>query len=388
MNQTNNKSHIANANYSLLMLYFIVCVFFLPFSMRMMVYPMQMLMVIVPLFYKIINERTFLVNKYLFAGCVGVIAIIILVICFSEYSQFYLIKAYLALFLVIIYSRYGIYQRNRHRELFFIRIIVALFVVELIIQSLGRADLIERLLFGDANYREIICVMFSLYLLKRGYRFYGYLLIGIRLLFSPGRGTILFLLICILFAIVKKMQLTKIRKIAIFFSRPATILIFQLLLGLGIAIFSFFWVQKIVPLGLVEYRTGLNDMSNYQRFNANIYATMELLTNKKFIFGGYGGELRDSILAGVNEVSTKFRGVTLVQPHASIINTLMCMGWIPGLVYFASWGSIFRRIVNEDNIGYFIAFSVYSVILLIYPNNGIELVFALLMIAPKEVGNE
>ena len=251
------------------------------------------------------------------------------------------------------------------------------FIVEMIFTYMsGNSSFGFKSLFEDRNFRDFIIALFIVISYEKK-RYKGAIIVFLlRLIIFSGRGYVFFLVMYFGIKILKKFRPRFFLRFSDWCGKPGRIFFLMMtLLSLLIA-FSYLWVNTIGSLAQLSAVGGLRDMSNLERFNANVYAVEELLHNKEFFFSGYGGELITSIfgLDYAERELIRYNGVVLVQPHCAMLNLFMCFGIVPGFIYLIVMANLFRKVISFENVEILLAFLIYSMILWIFPNNGLEMV--------------
>lgn len=116
--------------------------------------------------------------------------------------------------------------------------------------------------------------------------------------------------------------------------------------------FSRYWIREVIPTGLVEYKTGLNDHSNALRTVSIDFIATHVADNPHFLFYGYDARIFEVL--GINIGDTR-AGSTfyvdgiyrLVQPHQEVLNVLVKEGAAFTIVYFAALAVLLSRFTRS-----------------------------------------
>ena len=364
------------------LLYFVSVTFVFPFSDRKIVYILQLLCLIISIINNVKIYKRLKVNTPIKVCSIIFLFLTIFLFSFSRHSQFYVIKAFLPILIMLFWAQDGIGNISKKTEKPIWFILFCLFLAETVFIFLNPgSDTVFASMFEDRNFRDFIIALFLIYSLNKKRYLASLLLFVLRVFASFGRGFILFIGLFFIIRLLKLLFPAFFIKFSSFLKKRGVIFVFVVLSVLFLVLFSYYWVNVTAANGVVEYKQGLNDMSNLERFNANIYAVEELFSSDKFAISGYGGELHMELFGEdySNREYVFYHGIVLVQPHCSVLNFLMCFGIVPGFIYLASFSNVLRKTVSFFNVDLLIPFIVYTLFLWIYPNNGLEMFFVLLL---------
>ena len=203
----------------------------------------------------------------------------------------------------------------------------------------------------DNNYAGVTIFLFFLFAEKRNMFGRKVLFIAVLLAGTKSRSYLLMFAAFYFIRLLKKMKLRLPR-----LDRKRIFGLLVISIGV-ILVFSYVWVNVISIGQLVAYRESLNDTSNRMCFSANIYAWKEELTHLNFttLFTGYGSNLKE-IMGIPHDENILYNGVRLVVPHNMILNTLVSMGWIPGIVFWWLISCFISKYCTSENYEYIFPF--------------------------------
>ena len=210
----------------------------------------------------------------------------------------------------------------------------------------------------DNNYASVTIFLFFLFAEKRN--LFGKKVLFIAMLLA-GTKSRSFLLLFAAFYFIRLIKKTKLRLPRLDRKRVFGLFVIATVVILA---FSYVWVNVISVGQLLTYRTSLNDTSNRMRFSANIYAWEEELTHLNFttLFTGYGSNLKEIMGIPHNE-NVLYNGVRLVIPHNMILNTLVSMGWIPGIAFWWLMSCLISQYCTFENYEYIFPFLFNGMVL-------------------------
>lgn len=234
----------------------------------------------------------------------------------------------------------------------------------------------------DNNYAGVTIFLFFLFAEKRNMFGRKVLFIAILLAGTKSRSYLLLFAVFYFIRLLKKMKLRLPR-----LDRKRLLVLFVIAIVVILA-FSYVWVNVISVGQLLAYRTSLNDLSNRVRFSANIYAWEEVLTNLNFttLFTGYGGSLKE-IMGIPHDDNVLYNGVRLVVPHNMILNTLVSMGWIPGIVFWWFMLCFISKYCTSENYEYIFPFLLNGMFLATN-KPGFLILWLLVVALPKQQVHE
>lgn len=229
----------------------------------------------------------------------------------------------------------------------------------------------------DKNYSAIIIFLLFMYSQKRKQPL-GFVLLMVTIIFlTSSRGLVL------LFASFLTVRYTK-KYLYKIINHKYFISIFFIVGTIAILLFSYFWVDVVSNISWGESGTRLNDMSNRMRFSANIYAWENQLSkiNYHILFCGYGDGLKTSM--GIpHDECVIFNGVRLVVSHNATLNTLLILGWVPGLIYIFILGYILQKYCTYENVEYVFPILIDATIIPLF-KPGILIMWFLILILPQQ----
>lgn len=311
-----------------------------------------LLTTIIYLFFAVPKEGIVMNKTIAILGAVECV-IILLSFFYAEYSQLYLIKRMVALFMLVLMfdgnEENDSLQNEERVFLLFYRLMLVICIINIVLNfRLGLGDVgFESV--GDRNFSAVI--IFILFLLSNRLAKLGGLLTGLVYVFfiSESRSMILMMLLYYVTVFFLKLSKKKGRM------RIKTFWVFVILFIFSIA-FTYFWIYVVAINGTGSYHSSLNDDSNLTRFVSNYKAIQMLLGNDRPLIWGYGDYLLDYM--GIADTYVRYMGVRLVQSHNSIINPLLRMGIIPGIVYFIILGKLLDTFMKWENLPYILPYLV------------------------------
>ncbi len=211
--------------------------------------------------------------------------------------------------------------------------------------TFGRTD--------NRNYASVLVFMFFLYCNKKRHPLGIVLGIIFAIVFPQSRSYLLLFGLFYVCWIFKKQIFAALNKIKLNHS-----FVLILLLTVITVILSYVWVYQISVHGISGYHQSLNDLSNQQRFVANIYAFERILQDKNTRIWGYGSNLLE--VMGINNRISMYMGVSLLQAHNSVLNLLLRMGILSGILYFIVATSVIDKYFTEDNIPFILPYLINS----------------------------
>lgn len=254
--------------------------------------------------------------------------------------------------------------------------ITILFVIYFVNPSLFYNISVEKpleiapVLYGaaDKNWTAVFVFLYFVLALKlrKGYGIALGLLYPIIYL---GRQYMLMVVILFIILFLSRKDQDKariIRRFGKILSKPSHICIAFLLLGFLCALFSKWWVNEVIPMGMSAYKNGLNDPSNAMRFASIDYVVNYMLRDPLFILRGLDSSLSNT-LGIVTDATLTYRvdGLyRLVQPHNETINLIVREGLLFTVIYYYCIAVIIKKIpVNRMNIALLTSFFCGSFIL-------------------------
>lgn len=134
--------------------------------------------------------------------------------------------------------------------------------------------------------------------------------------------------------------------------KPRILFCLFLLGGAFIAVLSYLWVTYVIPLGVVAYKTGLNDGSNAIRMSSIQYVLGLMIKDPAFFVRGFDSSIYTEL--GINpeetglEVTYYVYGLyRLVQPHNEVINMLVKEGLVFTVAYYASVSNVLSGLIRS-----------------------------------------
>ncbi|MED4976440.1 hypothetical protein ABEV04_11600 [Heyndrickxia faecalis] len=310
---------------------------------------------------------------------IGIIYIFVLL--FSPYPKSNITVNFIYMIFIIYYFyRNNLITPNGLSQRFYKFAYLFMFA-SLLIQfylSLRQTKTLYFVIGWDKNYTGVILFFFFSFCYKRKF------IIGLAFavfisIFLGSRGYILMLLLFFIIIIFKKSFYRLVEKVP--FKRMWRVL---LLLLMTITLFSFFWVNVISSKNVVDYQQGLNDTSNKMRFVANIKAIDLLSTDRYLSLFGYDNDLKKVLGIDSSNLGehSRYYGVRLVQPHNSILNTVVKTGILFSVLYFLIISRTIDKYYLKENLQYIFPYIACSMIMHSLLNTSFLLFFLLILHTP------
>lgn len=279
--------------------------------------------------------------------------LIILSFFYADFSQLYLIKRIVALFMLVALldgnERLDFTKKEERLFLFFYRLMLVICIANIALNFRSGLGDIGFESIGDRNFTAVS--VFLLFLLSNRLGKLGGVLTGLIYVIFVSESRSMVLMILLFYASVFFLKITRKRgniKIKAFW-------LLVVLTAFSIVL-TYVWIYIIAVHGTDSYHVSLNDDSNLIRFVGNYKAIEMLTSNERPLLWGYGDYLLDYL--GIADNFVRYMGVRLVQSHNSIINPLLRMGIIPGILYFAILGEVLDRYMKWKNLPYILPFLI------------------------------
>ncbi len=214
------------------------------------------------------------------------------------------------------------------------------------------ADDLSPLLYGaaDKNRTALFVFLYFCFSLKKK-KLLG---IGLSLLYPAvyaGRQYLMMMAVVVVLLVLAKILGVPADKRSIRISPIWFFSFFAVVMVLMVA-FSRYWIREVIPTGLVEYKTGLNDHSNALRTVSIDFIATHVADNPHFLFYGYDARIFEVL--GINIGDTR-AGSTfyvdgiyrLVQPHQEVLNMLVKEGAAFTIVYFIALAVLLSRFARS-----------------------------------------
>jgi hypothetical protein len=201
----------------------------------------------------------------------------------------------------------------------------------------------------DPNFSSIISFFFLVYCDKQGYKI-GYLFSIITLFFFKSRAYFLALLLFYLVKIIKHSFKEKFLKLKI-----NNFFVLSFISIILIYIISFIFLIY-VSVENIPGKRNFNDISNKNRFLANVRVIGVLLNDPKGFFWGYGEKLEEKF------IGNKPRSLYGI-PHNSILKPLLIYGFFAIIIYLLIYGNEVNKRFNYENYEYIYSYFIFSMFL-------------------------
>lgn len=327
--------------------YILLMVFFLPQEYTMYtLYLCTIIVIGIYLYGKYLSKHILKVSKRSIILWVGLLAIILFNVNFSEYPTDRMIQNTCQLLIATFLMENGAIGKKTKVDCFFWLFSFLLFIRILMCYINGKALSFTN--FADSNYAAIIVFLYLTYSIKIR-RLIGVIIAILFGLITDSRLYIILLVMSLTIGLLDRILHNEKRQ-KIFYAYKKIINILLAFLVASILI-SIIWSYEIVGTNTVAYEQGINDTSNAIRTNSNLYALQLLTKDINLIWRGYDVEIRDvlGISSSILEQHTRFMGYRIVQPHNSFINPLITHGIIYSILYFAILASTLSKCINNKN---------------------------------------
>jgi hypothetical protein len=106
------------------------------------------------------------------------------------------------------------------------------------------------------------------------------------------------------------------------------------------------------------------------------------MPNYNLFISGFGSDLK-TVMGISDGESIKYMGQWLVQSHNSILNLLLCFGYLPGVLYLFVLFNLVKKYLNIQSIEYAIGFLLYSFIIVLIAKKGLDVFWIYVLMIPE-----
>ena len=362
---------------------FLIVGYFSPLKFSLKVYAFWLFVLVAlsaPAILKLVRNRALDVKKFIYPALLCFMSLAFFL--FNGYGAGYAIKVTCFVFgIYLLLELFGTKVPRWVENAFFYCATLGLAITLVIYVSnpeafayfggVNKANDLAPLIYGalDKNRTALVVFIYFAYSLKNK-RVLGILIgLGYPLAYF-GRQYVMMLACFLVVLIILRILKPKVEdKCISFIQKPYIVFALFFLATLATILLTFYWVNYVIPLGVVEYKQGLNDGSNAMRMSSNAHVINIMLQDPTFLVRGFDDSIFNAL--GINQQNYSKSATyyvdglyRLVQPHNDVINMLVREGLLFTLVYYLSISQIVGKTVkNRYEVALLLSFLLGSMFL-------------------------
>lgn len=366
---------------NLLKLYILLMVFVVPQQYTSyVIWGSGLLILSLYLYCCILSSKLYGINKKILVLWMIILLVVLINIFFSDYPTDKLILSVFQLFLISLFASEDAFKINERFDWFYVFSTIFL-VCNICIDYFSNKILVFTN-FADKNYAAIIVFLYCLYSLKKRY-ILGLLVSFAYILVSSTRLYILALILCALSILVAKSKFLQ-KHAQNSMTVRNTMLLFISMFILTVAV-SYVWSYYVVGENTTSYQESINDTSNAIRTNSNLYAFRVLESDRDLLWRGYDSKIRDALGVGSDILTehVSYLGLRIVQPHNSIINSLITHGVLYTILYYMMLSNILSKFFKPTNIMLWVPYLVITLVMHSMLSSFFLVFWVMVLVAPS-----